>query len=636
MALITSPLALWKSLLSDAGLELRLKGGSPGRDMDIEEFLRGALAVPDSASSLEAWLISDATLSQPTVSTEQLLVEVLKSQGGFAQMMQDILDILIIAEAQQSSHHLSVEFKFDSVSAPIKSTLENFRDIVNRIQRVLEKRPILPDHSLMWNVWKLIGKPCPDNPPEGFPAVPTITSTGQVDIDIYFDQLSRLVSDFRSLFRRYGKTRKQINEAASSLTNSDPDENKLIGQLRAGGDHWDVGILAGAQEISNQVLSGELAASEALNKLAEALNQIEWRETWVEHTVQELLDVLRLPIWRRRHELYSVWVGTRMLAVVKGVVPDMNFHLVNGVLSFEFGGSHLASFYWNNKLFDIWTELRTELVGQSNKRKKGIQPDFRVLQVDNSKSQSIQTIFVLECKHYLKVNTSNFTHAATDYARSCPNAIVYVVNYGHTDEQALNELLPTDLRSRIQFIGSATPSLDARTQVLSNTIRDTLFPELLSSETTPAVFTQVENSPFETILGSVCYAKIVWDGCLDDMDLALRVLDSDNQKMHSIDFHNKGSLDTSPYARLNGDERYGPGQERIDISRWSFSKYELIATNYSKSGLMTPNTLYCDIMIDNRLLRLPCPEGLEATCYEWRICELIIRDGIPTIVPSVS
>lgn len=636
MTLITSPLVLWKSLISDAGLELRLKGGSPGRDVDIEEFLREALAVPEDVPSFEAWLISDATLSQPTVSTEQLLIEVLKSQGGFAQMMQDILDILNIAQAQQSSHQLSIEFKFESVSDPIKLALENFREIVNRIDRVLEKRPVLPDCSVMWNVWELIGKPCSDNRPEGFPVVPKINSTGQLEIDIYLDQLSGLVSDFRSLFRQHGNTRKQINETASSLSNIAPDKNKLIGQLRAGGDYWDVGILAGAQELSSQVVSGQLASKDALDKLADAFSQIEWREIWVERTVQELLDVLRLPIWKRRHELYSVWVGTRMLAVVKCVVPDMSFHLVNDVLSFEFGGSRLASFFWKNKQFDIWAERRTELVGPSKKRTKGIQPDYRVLQVDNSKSENTQTTYVIECKHYLKVNTSNFINAAADYARSCPNAIVHIVNHGHTDEQALKELLPANLQSRTQFIGSATPLLNAKNQVLSNAIRDTLFPDLLSSETTTATFTQVESSPVETILDDVDYAQIVWDGSLDDMDLSLRVLDANNQELHSIDFSNKGSLDTAPYARLNSDERHGPGQERIDFSRWPFSKYELIATNYSKSGLMTPAALYCDIKVDNRLFRLRCPEGLKTTCYEWKICELIIRDGIPAIVLSAS
>ena len=145
-------------------------------------------------------------------------------------MMQDILDILNIAEAQQSSHQLSIEFKFESVSDPIKLALDNFRDIVNRVNRVLEKRPTLPDSGIMWNVWELIGKPCSDNRPEDFPVVPKINSTGQLEIDIYFSQLSGLVSDFRSLFRQHGNTRGQINETASSLSNSAPDKNKLIGK----------------------------------------------------------------------------------------------------------------------------------------------------------------------------------------------------------------------------------------------------------------------------------------------------------------------------------------------------------------------------------------------------------------------
>src|SRR4051812_44314190 len=111
--MISSAAALWRQLCTDAGLELVLKRGRPGRDADIEDSLRTLLAVPPSAASLQTWLDSDGKLPHPTITTERLLVEVLKSQGGFAQMMQDILDVLILAEAKQASHQLIVEFKFD-------------------------------------------------------------------------------------------------------------------------------------------------------------------------------------------------------------------------------------------------------------------------------------------------------------------------------------------------------------------------------------------------------------------------------------------------------------------------------------------------------------------------------------------
>lgn len=119
MTTIATPKDLWQHLCTSAGLELRLKGGALGRDADIEDDVRKCLSVPATAASLADWLAIDATSSAPRVSTEQLLIAVLKSQGGFALMMEDILSVLITADARKSAHHLSVKFQFDKVNDPI-------------------------------------------------------------------------------------------------------------------------------------------------------------------------------------------------------------------------------------------------------------------------------------------------------------------------------------------------------------------------------------------------------------------------------------------------------------------------------------------------------------------------------------
>jgi hypothetical protein len=139
MAIISSAAELWSSLCSKAGLEVRLKSGRKGRDSDIEDSLRTALGVPKSAKSLGAWLAIDAASSNPQISTDLLLAKVLKSQEGFARMMQDILDVLIKADAKQASSQLSVEFKFEKVPSSLRMTLEQFRDIELLTRRVLQK-----------------------------------------------------------------------------------------------------------------------------------------------------------------------------------------------------------------------------------------------------------------------------------------------------------------------------------------------------------------------------------------------------------------------------------------------------------------------------------------------------------------
>ncbi|WP_043614342.1 hypothetical protein [Chromobacterium violaceum] len=637
MMLITSPVDLWRNLCAGAGLELRLKGGRPGRDADIEESLRLALKVPDTAASLEEWLALDAAAPLPIVSIEQLLIEVLKSQGGFAQMMQDILDVLITAQAQQSSHPLSVEFKFDDVTDPIKATLEQFRKAVDRMQRVLEKRPKLPNNNLMWLIWRELHDLAPKGPadwPEEFPPAVTVPTTGHGGLDVQLARLTRLVSDFIQLWKRYGATRKEVMDAAHTMTNDVPDAQILRGQLSAASDYWGYKVLSAAQDISRQILARQLDPEMVLEKLAKVLSGIEWIEVWVEHTTQELLDVLRLPVWKRRHELYSVWVGTKLLRVAERAAPNMRFHPVDGVLSFEFGGSRLATFNWNGTQFDIWAELRSALVGRSSKRKKGIQPDFRVLRPNLSNSINEQTTYVLECKHYLSASTSNFTQAATDYARSCPNAVVHVVNHGPTDESALRDVLPAELQPRARFIGSATPLQETADQALSRAIQDALFPGQMLPASDSSTPDPVVGKTAPTIVpGCVGYVLLEWDESLDDMDLALKVIGSDGRATQSIDFRNEGALHVPPFACFVEDIRRGPGIERIDISAWHFSRYELVATNFSKSGRMVPQALHCNIVTEMGLTQLHCPAGLAATSHEWRIAELHVSSGMVTIVP---
>lgn len=636
MTIITSAADLWTSLHTRAGLELRLKRGGPGRDADIEDALRAAFAVPANAPSLAAWLVADAASSHPKVTVERFLVEVLRSQGGFAQMMQDILDVLVMAEARQASHQLSIEFRFDRVSAPIRATLEQFREFVNRTQQVLERRPKLPDAPVMWGLSSALRDSFGSsraNPPAGFPPVAPIARTGNTEIDAKLGHLRGLVLDFRTLWTRYGSTREEVQNAAGGLPRGSKEAQVLRGQLGAALDNWDMSVLDGAHGLSTRVLAGRLTIEDALTVLNEAFSGVEWADVWVEHTVNELLDVLNLPAWRRRHELYSVWVGTRMLKVVERQVPDMRFHAVDGVLSFEFGGSRLATFNWKNRQFDIWAELRSALVGKSAKRKTGIQPDFRVLMADISKSVGQQTTYVLECKHYLNANTANFTQAAADYARSCPNAAIHIVNHGPADEPALIAALADELRDRSRFIGNATPLDEARTGALSNAIQKAVFPGLPPPSPSPSAPTQTAGKPVPPVApGSVGHILLEWDDSLRDMDLALHILGPEGEITQSIDFRDKGALDGPPFARLDMDTMRGPGVERIDISAWHFGRYALVATNFSKTGAMTPQALRCSIVTDKGATHLYCPAGLLPTCYEWTIAELHVRAGSVTVV----
>lgn len=150
MAALDSPGALWRRLQSDAGLELRRKGGARGRDADLADALKVSLGFPADGRSLEQCLDADHKLPSPCVTTEAFVVALLTSQQGYAAMMHDLLDLLADANATRDAHTLDIEFRFDSVSEPIRKTLEQFRDSVERIERVLVSRYELPKSDALW------------------------------------------------------------------------------------------------------------------------------------------------------------------------------------------------------------------------------------------------------------------------------------------------------------------------------------------------------------------------------------------------------------------------------------------------------------------------------------------------------
>jgi len=636
MTTIISAVDLWRSLCSGAGLELRLKGGKPGRDADIEATLRTALEVPESAASLEAWLMRDGAAPKPTVTIERFLVEVLNSQSGFALMMQGILEVLNAAQAQQSRRPLSVSFKFDEVSDPIKETLKQFQEATIRTQRTLESRPLLPNLDFMWVVWRVfddLARQRPHEWPEAFASVGTMPTTGHDLLDTQLARVGQLVAGFLDLWLSYGATREKVRRAAEKVLNR-ADGNVLFGQLNAATDYWDHQTLLAANAVAQKVIAGQLDAEDVAEKLSSLFSRIEWGEVWVEHTVRELLDILNLPTWKRRHELYSVWVGTRMLQVVENVAADVHFHPVEGVLSFEFGGSRLASYSWNGQQFDVWAELRSALIGRSGKRKREIQPDFRIVRASLEQSTGARTTYVLECKHYLNASTSNFTQAATDYARSCPSAAVHVVNHGPADGVALSAALPAELRSRTQFIGDATPSLEAVSGGLGEAILKTLFPDAQAATTNASSQDALAAEAIRDIgEGCVGYITLEWDASLDDMDLALWVIGPDGTRKEAFYFGHQGSLGSAPFIRFNEDIRNGPGSERIDVGAWHFDRYELVATNYSETGRMSPESLHCRVVTQTSLSQIDCPAGLPAGCHEWRIAQLHVSGDIMQIQP---
>ncbi len=146
--------------------------------------------------------------------------------------------------------------------------------------------------------------------------------------------------------------------------------------------------------------------------------------------VQRLLDILDLPIWELRHELYSAWV----LVAILEASPGCSW-VCSGdpwVLSFPFRPTPMAELLDCDTEMTVWSELRSPLsdpIGSS--RKRGIQPDYSIVRGKRGQSPDpTQSQLEVECKQYLQANSKGFAAALRDYAKGRPNSLVLLVSNG--------------------------------------------------------------------------------------------------------------------------------------------------------------------------------------------------------------
>jgi hypothetical protein len=627
MTALTSPPQLWHRLQTDAGLEIRRKSGVPGRDADVEISLKEALGLSAHPGPLADWLDLDAAAPVPTMSIERFLVALLTSQRAYAFMMRDLLEMLADAGARRDSGTLDLKFRFDAVSDPVRYTLEEFREVVERVENVLVSRFELPSARQLWDLLpglRQVGvKTSLASVPAGFPAVPAAPVSGHAALDKVLCDVTGLASEFRALCSKFGATRWAAFQAAPEpgVAPDGEGQRKIAGLLGAASNYWDVQALEAVQQIAAQAANGSLDAGGTAAALGPLLAGIEQRQDWVKRTYDDLLDSLQLPSWKKRHELFSVWTGRVLLCTAREHAESFHYHVVDGCLSFAFGGSRLATYVYNGEQFDIWAELRSALVGTSSKRKKGIQPDFRILRPALATSHNAATHLVLECKHYLAPSVANFSAAARDYATSCPAASVLVVNHGPINPAALTAAVTSDLNSRIRFMGGVSAENERQSAQLGNALQRTLFPLPATSRPAPASALPLKSGSLATIV-------LRWDETLLDMDLLLDIEHADG-RVERIDFNEQGDLAQPPFARLEKDVRQGPGEERIDISLWYGQRYRIMARNFSNTGELGPRNLACVINLGITSSELQCPALGDGT--EWKIGELIVENGKATL-----
>lgn len=213
-------------------------------------------------------------------------------------------------------------------------------------------------------------------------------------------------------------------------------------------DYWDVILLQRLRRFAEYVnaqgaeRAADLgrAARDAVIAAAEALPSFTIDVTTA---VERLVSVLSLPIWGQRHEVYSAWVFTQIAWAVG--LDKVDVHVVDGLLAFEFSGSHLATGRSAEGPLQFWTELRSKHTNPLGiGRKAAIQPDYSI--TGEPISSPTTTVLAVECKQYKTNALRNPAHAVADYTSGLPNAHVVLAMYGDVSDRVLEGL--TDEQKR--------------------------------------------------------------------------------------------------------------------------------------------------------------------------------------------
>lgn len=166
--------------------------------------------------------------------------------------------------------------------------------------------------------------------------------------------------------------------------------------------------------------------------------------------VEDLMRLLSLPAWRKRHELFAVWIATEIIAAAQGHEVKVNHE--EGELRFAFREAKIADIVSARPALSLFSERRTPLDSPIGKgRKRSVQPDYGLWR---ERWTAEECVLVVEVKHYKKSDGRNFRDALVDYARAHPLAAVLLVNYGPA---GMGGELPHDVAWRCQTIGDLNP-----------------------------------------------------------------------------------------------------------------------------------------------------------------------------------
>lgn len=478
---------LWTFLREKAGLDDR------NYDIQIAEELCKGLGIPLPCRDIKR------ELQERSISIELFIGAFLKAIQPYAQMMSDLCKFFYVHGVKKTNKEMKILFDFGKGPEDLGFHLEHFREVLFRYTKICKSVAIYGwNHDTLWLLVRVFEdsrsyEPVDSNAKDWlssygqnrefrFP-LPTLPTTEVQQIDLWLHRAWHVWATITLECAKYGPQRDGLRQHAkrmgNQLTENDIDSKELVDfkewdvktLFSLDNDRWPESMLRGLFGFTEKIL--EIPETSRVEEAQTTIQQIQQLFSklprWVgkkEILTKELLELLNLPIWNRRYELYQTWVLTQIDKALD--VYERTIHHVNGELTLRFSGTHIGTLETGKGRIFIWSELRSPLTNPLGEGRKGhIQPDYSL--AFEPVTAPSQTVVAIECKQYRKANSKNFAAALVDYARGRPNAKVILVNYGGIPETVFDKVY-NNLRTRLSIVGYFRPDKLEQKEIFRQTL----------------------------------------------------------------------------------------------------------------------------------------------------------------------
>ncbi|WP_448957505.1 hypothetical protein [Klebsiella michiganensis] len=190
-----------------------------------------------------------------------------------------------------------------------------------------------------------------------------------------------------------------------------------------------------------------------LNEFKELLREQFLKYQYINYSLStdsvELEKILSFPVWKKRHELYAIWIATEINSALREHNIEIYTHTHDNKLTFPFKETLIATVHSSIPILKIYSEKYEELDSPKGKgRHYGVQPDYSLWQ---EKNHVLYCPLVIEVKHYKRNSRRIFSDALEDYASAHPDAEILLINHGPVSDMLDN--VDCNIKKRCLLIG---------------------------------------------------------------------------------------------------------------------------------------------------------------------------------------